>query len=1240
MPKANRPCRCSRFALSFALMILLGILCALPVSAIPVFGEIFNDRQPDGVAVRIRVWGDEFYSFVESLDGYTLVRQADGWICYAMRSADGRQLLSSGIRLDPAGAPRKLTAAGITPHLRLSPEAVADTVEREKTRIWGPEMKARLEKAGVYEAITTGNVKGITVLIDFSDQPATIPVSAFSDFLNRPGYNGYSNQGSVRDFFLDVSKGQLDYTNTIAPSYYRALKPKSYYDNVNGGKTLELAREALNWLDAQGFDFSQYDQDNDGKVDALNFYYAGAPAWGWSKGLWPHSGSGINLTLDGKYCNQYQISDIDDSLQIGTFCHENGHMLLGFPDLYDYGHESKGMGLYCLMSTSGGTRPTQPCAYMKVRAKWATCIPLTSPAAKLPITANSLTYYRYDHPTKKNEYYLVDCLHRSMSRYSGLPDQGLAIWHIDENGSNNNEQRMPSQHYKVTLVAADARWDLERGMNSGDSKDFYDAAGVRELSSLTNPSSAWWDKSDSGLCIHDVSATSTTMTFSFGDPGNLVLMPAAGLSAMGFESGDVTPTSKTFTLYNSGSVALGWSGSANVPWLTVSPAGGALAPGTNATLNVMINDNVRALPVGDASGAVTITNLSSNERLQRRVSLALGRKGLAAYWAMDDSTGTLASDLSGAGLNGTLRASARWTAGRHRGGITLTSSTNSCVDFPPLNLYRNTVTMSAWVKRNGKQASSAGILAWRGTNTTAGMFFGSNQNLRYRWNNTPNTYNYESGIFIPDGAWCFVAAVIEPDRATLYVYDGRELRSAVNRVAHDIEEFDNAGKIGWDTYDSTRVFKGDIDDVRVYNCALTPSEVRALATIGGRAENPQPAHGARGVESAVLRWLPAPGAVAHRVYLGTSAAAVAAAGPGSPEFRGAVNGPTFMAEGLGSGATWHWRVDEVNAAGEVATGLVWSFTTTAGGAPPAPLAHWKFDETSGTIVRDAMGRMNGVAAGGLVWDPAGRYEGAAQFNGSTACVDLPPLSASLSQMTMSTWIKLNGNPDDRDCVLALQSGAYAGLLNLRSGNELGYIWRASMTDFMSGLSLPAGKWCFVAVAVDSAKATLYTYDGVKWASATNTMLHMGVSYTNPGRIGHDISSSRNWFKGLIDDMRIYNRALSADEIAGAALSRTPPPAPATDPRPSHRAVKVASGAPLAWTAGKGARLHDLYFGPSYPPPFFGTFANVAFNPGILAGDYFWRVDEVNSGGVTRGETWRFTTKAGENAVGEYWALYE
>ena len=85
-----------------------------------------------------------------------------------------------------------------------------------------------------------------------------MPQAEVDNYLNQQGYTGFGNNGSIRDYFSDISGGQLIYTNHTT-AYYRALHPKTYYTDPAIGYTIraqELIVEALQALDARGFDFS------------------------------------------------------------------------------------------------------------------------------------------------------------------------------------------------------------------------------------------------------------------------------------------------------------------------------------------------------------------------------------------------------------------------------------------------------------------------------------------------------------------------------------------------------------------------------------------------------------------------------------------------------------------------------------------------------------------------------------------------------------------------------------------------------------------------------------------------------------------------------------------------------------------------------------------------------------------------------------------------------------------------
>ena len=146
---------------------------------------------------------------------------------------------------------------------------------------------------------------------------------------------------------------------------------------------------------------------------------------------------------------------------------------------------------------------------------WTNTTLLTSPQTGLAVPSTSNTVYMYEHPTLVNEYYLVENRQKS-GRDAGLPDAGLAIWHVDEYGSNNNQEMTPSSHYEATLVQADGDWDLEHNVNTGDGTDLWSAPGYTECTASTDPNTQWWDGTQSLLAVTNISANSAVMSFDFG----------------------------------------------------------------------------------------------------------------------------------------------------------------------------------------------------------------------------------------------------------------------------------------------------------------------------------------------------------------------------------------------------------------------------------------------------------------------------------------------------------------------------------------------------------------------------------------------------------------------------------------------------------------------------------------------------------------------------------------------------
>src|SRR6185369_6825100 len=85
----------------------------------------------------------------------------------------------------------------------------------------------------------SGLVRGLTILVDFSDQAAGYTKTDVMGWLNQTGFDGFGLSGSVRDYYFGQSNGLVDYQNEVH-GFYRAKKPKSYYQ---GGTSYERADE-------------------------------------------------------------------------------------------------------------------------------------------------------------------------------------------------------------------------------------------------------------------------------------------------------------------------------------------------------------------------------------------------------------------------------------------------------------------------------------------------------------------------------------------------------------------------------------------------------------------------------------------------------------------------------------------------------------------------------------------------------------------------------------------------------------------------------------------------------------------------------------------------------------------------------------------------------------------------------------------------------------------------------------
>ncbi len=494
----------------------------------PFINEKLTFTNPDGSTIQVRGSGNQYYAVFETLDGFTVVKDpATGFYKYAKLSDDKNELVPMDARVGEVD-PQSL---GLRPHIRIRRESAirkarSSAMQQETRSRW--QVRRKQKKSQLREispttapealpqaTVTVGNYVGLCILIRFPDVADTISQQEVNNFCNLPGYNGFGNNGSVRDYFYDNSRGKLTYTNAVT-QYYTAAHNRSYYTDETisyGTRAQELIVEALNSLKAQGFNFNQLSSDSSGFIYALNVFYVGPTVNNWAQGLWPHSWSlaGSYDAGSGKKFSDYQITNMGSELTLRVFCHENGHMICDYADLYDYGNESAGVGDYCLMCYGGDDKnPVQVSAYLKNETGWATKVtPITSGITATLSAANN-DFYVY--AKSETEYFIIENRQKT-GRDTFLPDAGLAIWHVDENGSNSNEQMTADMHYECSLEQADNHFDMEQGSNAGDSEDLFGSPYSNQFSDSTSPASKWWDGTNSGLSIAQISVPGPIMTF-------------------------------------------------------------------------------------------------------------------------------------------------------------------------------------------------------------------------------------------------------------------------------------------------------------------------------------------------------------------------------------------------------------------------------------------------------------------------------------------------------------------------------------------------------------------------------------------------------------------------------------------------------------------------------------------------------------------------------------------------------
>ena len=306
---------------------------------------------------------------------------------------------------------------------------------------------------------------------------------------------------------------------------------------------------------------------------------------------------------------------------------------------------------------------------------------------------------------------------------------------------------------------------------------------------------------------------------------------------------------------------------------------------------------------------------------------------LVLWWNLDEGSGNIAYDLSGNGHDGTLNGTPEWVEGYDGYGLYFTGGNVEAVGYKGVT-GTDPRTCCMWLKTTLGQMD---IITWGG-NETGERWNVRTDNIALRIENRGSARYGVTNIV--DGQWHHVAVTFEDDgtpdvlECKLYVDGQLDAYGNPNQGgrALDTGTTENV-RIGAGPFRNKPLLDALMDDVRIYNRALTQEEIQQIMLISDplRAWNPTPADEAvLDIEhlAPLLTWSPGDGAVQHDVYFGTDQTVVVDANTSDATdiYRGRQDDNSYDPGILELDQTYYWRIDEVNDAGTSATGTVWSFS--------------------------------------------------------------------------------------------------------------------------------------------------------------------------------------------------------------------------------------------------------------------------------------------------------------------------
>ena len=651
---------------------------------------------------------------------------------------------------------------------------------------------------------------------------------------------------------------------------------------------------------------------------------------------------------------------------------------------------------------------------------------------------------------------------------------------------------------------------------------------------------------------------------------------------------------------------------------------------------------------------------------------------LVGYWSFDNIQGTVVPDLSGSGNDGTINGAPLTVDGPFGKALQLDGINDyiDCGNAESLNLTEK-VTLAAWVKTVDAGEPAAG--------QTGGQNHYISKHNSYQMKHRTNLLIFaiwDSGsphatrISIDDsfnGEWHHVVGMY--DGTVLKTYVDGKLEGEAGHVG-DIDPIALNVNIGKNPNQDNMNFDGQIDEALIYNRDLSTAQVYELfqGTLPSfnRATLPQPVDGDKGVAMPLLRWTAGEGAIAHEVYLGSSADLTEA------DFQGRqLVTMYYHAAPLTPGETYYWRVDEVAADGTIAKGNVWSFTSASLKAyEPKPRdgakwvdseavqLDWEFGTDSLThdvyFGTDKAAVETGDASVFKANLPANTFSPGTLEDNTTYYwrIDEHSRTGELHQGSVWTFTTAGGPYDGVKAEYFANPDLVGDPTVIRSEPLIDLAWPEGTTE---GVNSPA-----VGIPTNDYSARWSAELHVAFSGEYRLVINVNNSgklwlddkllidrWPNDGGIPEYTTTSIQLETG-----RVYSLVMEWNKYNANSLARlewidpfgertvVPPgalqlPMRANRPQPSAEQKDVTDRPILLWHAGDKAAHHDVYFGNDAEAMASADASSdlyqgrqsldeTTFDPGVLdwGTTYYWRIDEVNEAapdGPWAGHVWSFTT---------------